>query len=141
MVQTHRCAIPRLLLDRLEFLGDAVLDFLVIRCIFVNHYETVKPSKIRTFTDCCGSKYVSGHVTDIRQDLANNGRLAYILGCCGLHKNILHASTYLFDQINSYCKDDSIFPPNLTSKETLKKVKINFETISASDCLGHRSMG
>ncbi len=31
--------------DRLEYLGDAVLDFLVIRCIFVEHYKEVTPSK------------------------------------------------------------------------------------------------
>jgi endoribonuclease Dicer len=32
-------------LYRLEYLGDAVLDFLVIRCIFIEHYNQVTPSK------------------------------------------------------------------------------------------------
>ena len=30
---------------RLEYLGDAVLDFLVIRCVFVEHYAEVTPSE------------------------------------------------------------------------------------------------
>ncbi len=30
--------------ERLEYLGDAVLDFLVVRCVFVEHYSQVKPS-------------------------------------------------------------------------------------------------
>ncbi|UJR36873.1 hypothetical protein I4U23_029586 [Adineta vaga] len=49
--------------ERLEYLGDAVLDFLVIRCLFIEHYKHVTPSR----------------VTNLRQDLSNNGRLAYIL--------------------------------------------------------------
>jgi dsRNA-specific ribonuclease len=37
------------LLNRLEYLGDAVLDFLVIRCIFVEHYDKVTPSMFALF--------------------------------------------------------------------------------------------
>ncbi|CAF1083057.1 unnamed protein product, partial [Didymodactylos carnosus] len=73
--------------ERLEFLGDAVLDFLVTREIFMKN-KTITPST----------------VTDIRQDLANNGRLAYIFVALDLSRYILHHSTTLFQQISSYAQ-------------------------------------
>ncbi|CAF1182266.1 unnamed protein product [Adineta steineri] len=78
--------------ERLEYLGDAILDFLVIRCVFVDHYKHVTPK----------------HVTDIRQDLSNNGRLSYIFVSCDLHKKILHLSPYLSNQITSYVESETI---------------------------------
>ncbi|CAF4395857.1 unnamed protein product, partial [Adineta steineri] len=77
--------------ERLEFLGDAVLDFLVTRYIFVND-KNITP----------------GRVTDIRQDLSNNGRLAYILVACGLHTKILHNSPDLFGKISVYVGDEEL---------------------------------
>ena len=38
-------------------------------------------------------------VTDIRQDLSNNGRLAYILVSSNLQTKILHKSEYLFNYL------------------------------------------
>ncbi|CAF3584226.1 unnamed protein product [Rotaria socialis] len=75
--------------ERLEYLGDAVLDFLVIRCLFVEYYKKVTPSR----------------VTDIRQDLSNNGRLAYLLVSLDFHKKILHVSPDLNDRMAFYCGD------------------------------------
>ncbi|CAF1327083.1 unnamed protein product [Didymodactylos carnosus] len=71
--------------ERLEFLGDAVLDYLVTREIFIKN-ENITPSII----------------TDIRQDLANNGRLAYIFVALDLQSFILHHSPSLFVEISSY---------------------------------------
>ncbi|CAF1053013.1 unnamed protein product [Adineta ricciae] len=72
--------------DRLEYLGDAVLDFLVIRCVFVEHYAEVTPSR----------------VTNLRQDLSNNGRLASIVHSHNLHKKISYLSSHLFNAINVF---------------------------------------
>ncbi|CAF1271794.1 unnamed protein product [Adineta steineri] len=91
--------------ERLEFIGDAILDFLVTRHIFVNYNATNTP----------------GRVTDIRQDLANNGRLAYILVACGLHTKILHNSTDLFGHISSYAGDEDLFPKDQTTDQYLNK--------------------
>ncbi|CAF3577169.1 unnamed protein product [Adineta steineri] len=90
--------------ERLEFLGDAVLDFLVTRYIFVND-KNITP----------------GRVTDIRQDLSNNGRLAYILVACGLHTKILHNSPDLFGKISVYVGDEELFPKDLSPDSQLNK--------------------
>jgi hypothetical protein len=62
-------------------------------------------------------------VTDIRQDLANNGRLAYLFVSRELHIKILHQSPYLFEQITGYVKDETIFPKtNQSTKDNLNNV-------------------
>jgi hypothetical protein len=63
-----------------------------------------------------------GRVTDIRQDLANNGRIAYVLVACGLHKKILHNSTDLFGYISSYVGNEDIFPKDQSTKQYLSKI-------------------
>ena len=92
--------------ERLEFLGDAVLDFLVTRDIF-NRKEKITP----------------GRVTDIRQDLSNNGRLAYLFVALRLHKKILHNSPALFGQISFYTGDENLFPPDASTETLLNKVR------------------
>ena len=64
-----------------------------------------------------------GRVTDIRQDLSNNGRLAYILVACGLHTKILHNSPDLFGKISMYAGDDDMFPKDLSTESKLSKVR------------------
>ncbi|CAF1172745.1 unnamed protein product [Adineta ricciae] len=93
--------------ERLEFLGDAILDFLVTRYIFLTH-KNIKP----------------GQVTDIRQDLSNNGRLAYILVATGLHKKILHNSPALFGEMYVYAGDNLLFPKD-KPMEVLLSTDIN----------------
>ncbi len=66
----------------------------------------------------------SGRVTDIRQDLSNNGRLAYILVACGLHTKILHHSTDLFGHMSSYVGDEDLFPKDQTTDQYLSKVML-----------------
>ena len=117
----------------LEFLGDAVLDFLVTRHVFVAYNQQVTP----------------GRVTDIRQDLSNNGRLAYISVACDLHKKLLHNCTDLFGQISRYAGDETLFPTNQSTEEYLSKVSTTFpmtgirclQSLSFFSRLGYRSMG
>ncbi len=94
---------------RLEFLGDAVLDFLVTRHIFVKNKD-ITP----------------GRVTDIRQDLSNNGRLAYILVACRLQTKILHNSPDLFGKISVYAGDEELFPKDSSIEIELNKVNNYF---------------
>ncbi|CAF3158650.1 unnamed protein product [Rotaria sp. Silwood2] len=91
--------------ERLEFLGDAILEFLVTRHIFVNYNKIITP----------------GRVTDIRQDLLNNDRLAYILVACSFHTKILHNSPELFDEISSYVGNEDFFPKNQSTDQYLNK--------------------
>jgi endoribonuclease Dicer len=98
-----------LLLYRLEFLGDAVLDFLVTQHIFIKKKD-ITP----------------GRVTDIRQDLSNNGRLAYILVACRLQTKILHNSPDLFGKISVYAGDEDLFPKDSSIEIKLNKVNDSF---------------
>lgn len=63
-----------------------------------------------------------GRVTDIRQDLSNNGRLAYILVASRLHTKILHNSPDLFGKIMFYTGDEELFPKDATMLTNLTQV-------------------
>ena len=63
-------------------------------------------------------------MTDIRVDLSNNSRLAYITVSLGLHRKILHNSSTLFGLIGSYAGDENLFPKNRTTDEYLKRVSL-----------------
>ena len=63
-----------------------------------------------------------GQVTDIRQDLSNNGRLAYILVATGLHKKILHNSPTLFGEMSIYADDNLLFPKDKSMEVLLSTV-------------------
>jgi hypothetical protein len=64
-----------------------------------------------------------GRVTDIRTDLSNNGRLAYILVASRLHTKILHNSPDLFGKISLYAGDEELFPKDSSARLELSKVK------------------
>ncbi|CAF4363360.1 unnamed protein product [Rotaria sp. Silwood2] len=64
---------------------------------------------------------INEQVTDIRQDLSNNSRLAYILVACGLHRKILHNSTDLFGHISLYAGDEDLFPKDQSTEQYLSK--------------------
>jgi len=68
-------------------------------------------------------KFFLGRVTNIRQDLSNNGRLAYIFVSYNLHKKIFHVSRDLFSQITIYVNDETIFSnKNQSIKDKLSNV-------------------
>lgn len=72
--------------QRLEFLGDAVLDYLITCYIY------------ETFPD-----YSPGKITEMRSALVNNITFAEIaIKELKLHKHLLHSSPNLFRQISEY---------------------------------------
>ncbi|XP_058065464.1 endoribonuclease Dcr-2 [Anopheles bellator] len=71
--------------QQLEFLGDAVLDFLVTLYIFERN-PTMSP----------------GTLTDLRSALVNNVTLACVLVRCKLHRYILSRSPLLTDTIDRF---------------------------------------
>ena len=69
--------------ERLEFLGDAVLDYLVTTHIFSSSSEDAKP----------------GQMTDCRSALVNNNLLAALVVNANLHCYLLHHSPELMQKV------------------------------------------
>ena len=65
--------------ERLEFLGDAVLDYLVV-CYLVTKNQNLTP----------------GEITDMKSALVSNNNLADIAVRNGLHRHLLQQSPELF---------------------------------------------
>ncbi|XP_071454543.1 endoribonuclease Dicer [Hetaerina americana] len=85
---THASYFPNKLTEcyqRLEFLGDAVLDFLITCHI----YET-------------GGKLNPGQLTDLRSALVNNITFASLVVRHGLHRHLLYLSPSLMEAIDSF---------------------------------------
>ncbi|KAI9010410.1 hypothetical protein CLU79DRAFT_773664 [Phycomyces nitens] len=74
--------------QRLEFLGDAILDFLVIRYLFTK-YPTFDP----------------GMITDIKDSCVNNHVLGIICIETGMHKHIIHYSSRLVRAIEHFVSE------------------------------------
>lgn len=73
--------------QRLEFLGDAVLDFLITSHIY----------------ESCG-KLNPGQVTDLRSALVNNNTFASFTVRCGFHKFLLMFNTQLQGFIDKFAE-------------------------------------
>jgi endoribonuclease Dicer len=71
--------------QRLEFLGDAILDFLVIRYLY-SKYPNADP----------------GQITDLKDSCVNNHVLGIICLEVGLHKHIIHYSGRLVRAIEQF---------------------------------------
>ncbi|KZV28338.1 endoribonuclease Dicer3a [Dorcoceras hygrometricum] len=76
--------------QRLEFLGDSVLDILISRHLFENHKD-IDP----------------GELTDLRSASVNNNNFAVAAVKHNLHQHLLHRSECLGDQISSFVKSVS----------------------------------
>lgn len=74
--------------QRLEFLGDAILDFLVIRYLFTK-YPEADP----------------GLITDLKDSCVNNHVLSIICVENMLHTQIIHYSGRLVRSIEEFCKE------------------------------------
>ncbi|KAH7569158.1 hypothetical protein JRO89_XS06G0115100 [Xanthoceras sorbifolium] len=83
--------------QRLEFLGDAVLDYLIISYLF-SVYPKLKP----------------GHLTDLRSILANNKAIANVAVDRSFHKFIFFDSSGLKEAINNYVE----FVNSLSARES-----------------------
>ncbi|XP_044259487.1 endoribonuclease Dicer [Tribolium madens] len=73
--------------ERLEFLGDAVLDFL-ITCYIYEHCGHLEP----------------GQVTDLRSSLVNNNTFASLVVRCGFHKFLLMMNSNLQGHIDKFAE-------------------------------------
>ncbi|XVE70817.1 hypothetical protein DITRI_Ditri10aG0101000 [Diplodiscus trichospermus] len=71
--------------ERLEFLGDSVLDLLITQHLYHN-YTDIDP----------------GELTDLRSASVNNETFAQVAVRHDLHKHLQHCSTLLLDQISEY---------------------------------------
>lgn len=71
--------------ERLEFLGDAILDYLITAYIY----------------EYCG--YLDpGQLTDLRSALVNNNTFASLVVRCGFHKSFLMVNSKLQHQIDKF---------------------------------------
>lgn len=88
--------------QKLEFLGDAVLDFLVTSYIF-ERCVMMDPGKL----------------TDLRSSLVNNVTLACIVVRNGLHKYLLAESVLLIESIKKFVKFQDMKNHEITDQITL----------------------
>ncbi|XP_044974254.1 endoribonuclease Dicer homolog 3a-like [Hordeum vulgare subsp. vulgare] len=101
--------------QRLEFLGDVVLDILLTWHLFNNH----------KYTD-------EGELTDLRSALGNNENFAQVAVKHKLHQFLQHSCGNLADQITKYVnsfENSSMDKIKLLSDATLSGPKVNFELL------------
>ncbi|TYI48167.1 hypothetical protein E1A91_D13G227500v1 [Gossypium mustelinum] len=84
---THASANEFYCYQRLEFLGDSVLDLLITRYLYCNHTDID-----------------SGELTDLRSASVSNETFAQVAVRNDLHKHLRHCSTLLLDQISEYAQ-------------------------------------
>lgn len=122
---THSSYSPNRVTDcyqRLEFLGDAVLDFLITCYIY----------------ESCGHLN-PGEITDLRSALVNNNTFASYTVRCGLHKFMLSFSTLLttlvdkfaeFQEARNHVIDDTVLillqEEDMNMSEYVDVPKVNF---------------
>jgi endoribonuclease Dicer len=75
------------LYQRLEFLGDSVLDLLITRHLYIKHTD-VDP----------------GELTDLRSALVSNENFAQAIVRNGIHNHLQHGSGVLLEQITEYVR-------------------------------------
>ena len=116
---THPSFLKNRLTDsyqRLEFLGDAVLDYLITCFIY-----------------CQFPNYTPGQITDMRSALVNNITFAEIaVKELQLHKYLLQLSPSLFKQITEFVNSlERVFKPN--DGETKSEIYCQFQSQENSD--------
>ncbi|KAK9079342.1 hypothetical protein SSX86_001013 [Deinandra increscens subsp. villosa] len=92
--------------ERLEFLGDSVLDLLITRHLF-NKHNDIDP----------------GELTDLRSASVNNENFAYAAVRRNLHPYLQYSSGYLQTQISDYVKFVAISATDTNSLQTKKSPK------------------
>lgn len=99
--------------QRLEFLGDAILDFLVTQDIYNNCKKTLKP----------------GELTDLRSALVNNNIFAVIAIQNEYDKYLKEYSPILFATIDHFVKGVKYYQDNLgkaVGRSNNNKEKLTF---------------
>jgi endoribonuclease Dicer len=95
--------------QRLEFLGDSVLDFLITWHLYQNHTE-IDP----------------GELTDLRSASVNNDNFAQAAVRRNLHPHLLHSSGLLQSQILEYAKVISESEDKSISIPGIKAPKVSY---------------
>lgn len=90
--------------QRLEFLGDAVLDFLITTHIY----------------NACQANLTPGQLTDLRSALVNNNIFAVIAVENDYHKFVKEYSPVLFNSIRHFVRGLKEFKSNLSNGEVMK---------------------
>jgi dsRNA-specific ribonuclease len=108
------------LLQRLEFLGDAVLDILLTRHLFNSHKDTDE-----------------GELTDLRCASVNNENFAQVAVKHKFHQFLQHSSAILPDEITEYAnslENSSLDKVNLLSNAALRGPKVCFCSFAFDEC-------
>ncbi|XP_027190700.1 endoribonuclease Dicer homolog 3a isoform X2 [Cicer arietinum] len=92
--------------ERLEFLGDSVLDLLITWHLYQNHTEIDQ-----------------GELTDLRSASVNNENFAQVAVRRNLHQHLMHSSGLLQGQISEYAKVISESEDNTISLPGIKAPK------------------
>ncbi|KAG4112984.1 hypothetical protein ERO13_D13G195300v2 [Gossypium hirsutum] len=100
---THASANEFYCYQRLEFLGDSVLDLLITRYLYCNHTDID-----------------SGELTDLRSASVSNETFAQVAVRNDLHKHLRHCSTLLLDQISEYAQS---FPESWDTTRSVPGIK------------------
>ncbi|GMJ15749.1 dicer-like 3, DICER-LIKE 3 [Hibiscus trionum] len=100
---THASVLEFYCYQRLEFLGDSVLDLLITRYLYRNHAD-IDP----------------GELTDLRSASVNNENLAQVAVRNDLHKHLQHCSTLLLNQISEYVQS---FPESRDATQSRPDIK------------------
>ncbi|TYG38586.1 hypothetical protein ES288_D13G235500v1 [Gossypium darwinii] len=100
---THASANEFYCYQRLEFLGDSVLDLLITRYLYCNHTDID-----------------SGELTDLRSTSVSNETFAQVAVRNDLHKHLRHCSTLLLDQISEYAQS---FPESWDTTRSVPGIK------------------
>lgn len=98
--------------QRLEFLGDSVLDLLITWHLYQNHTEIDQ-----------------GELTDLRSASVNNENFAQVAVRRNLHQHLMHSSGLLQGQISEYAKVISESEDNTISLPGIKAPKVSSLTI------------
>lgn len=96
--------------QRLEFLGDSVLDLLIAWYLFCNHTD-IEPGKL----------------TDMRSASVNNDNFAFAAVRNNLHVHLQHGSGLLSKQITEYVRSISEFVVDqqlISSSDSFKSPKV-----------------
>ncbi|KAK5773170.1 hypothetical protein PVK06_049475 [Gossypium arboreum] len=100
---THASANEFYCYQRLEFLGDSVLDLLITRYLYCNHTDID-----------------SGELTDLRSASVSNETFAQVAVRNDLHKHLRHCSPLLLDQISEYARS---FPESWDTTRSVPGIK------------------
>lgn len=94
--------------QRLEFLGDSVLDILITWYLYQNHTE-IDP----------------GELTDLRSASVNNDNFALAAVRNNLHLHLQHCSEFLEDQISKYVMAVSESSDDMELLQSTKAPKVS----------------